>query len=395
MKIALLTPSFLPKVGGAQIFSHNISIALNNLGHDVNVYVPKHNFDDLHENFRRLLKPLPKYFYTIPRIIPILGTYFSQKYLSYIQKKENYDVWLIITTYPSGIIASSLKKDTTLILRASGEDIQKSEKLNYGVRLNKKKESEIKKTIQSYNSLVALTESVVNDFIDLDASIKSIEIIPNGVDLQLFKMTETVENIRKKLKWPIDIPIILTTGRNHPKKGYDLIPEIAYKIKNHGIDFRWYIVGKGSEKINDKITELNLEQYIKTLPPIIPTANDDNDWRFPNQRLVEMYQASDIFAFPSLLETFGMVQLEAMAAGTAVISTDAPGCKDVINDEINGLQARAGDIDHFAYQLKRLLNDEHLREKLIKNALEFVEDYKWETIAKNYERLFLKFKKPT
>ena len=106
-----------------------------------------------------------------------------------------------------------------------------------------------------------------------------------------------------------------------------------------------------------------------------------------------MYQAADIFAFPSLLETFGMVQLEAMAAGTAVISTDAPGCKDVINNEINGLQARAGDIDHFVYQLKRLLNDEYLREKLIKNALEFVEDYKWETIAKNYERLFLKFKK--
>ena len=117
MKIALLTPSFLPKVGGAQIFSHNISIALNNLGHDVDVYVPKHNFDELNKNFRKLLKPLPKYFYTLPRIMPALGTYFSQKYLSYIQKKNKYDVWLIITTYPSGIIASSLKKDTTLINR--------------------------------------------------------------------------------------------------------------------------------------------------------------------------------------------------------------------------------------------------------------------------------------
>ena len=391
MKIALLTPSFLPKVGGAQIFSHNISIALNNLGHDVDVYVPKHNFDELNKNFRKLLKPLPKYFYTLPRIMPTLGTYFSQKYLSYIQKKNKYDVWLIITTYPSGIIASSLKKDTTLILRASGEDIQKSEKLNYGVRLNNKKESEIKKTIQSYNSLVALTKSVVNDFIDLDASIESIEIIPNGVDLKLFQMTQTVENIRKKLTWPIDIPIILTTGRNHPKKGNDLIPEIAYKIKNCGIEFKWYIVGKGSEQINDKIKHLKLEKYIITLPPIIPTASNNNDWRFPNQKLVEMYQAADIFAFPSLLETFGMVQLEAMAAGTAVISTDAPGCKDVINDGINGLQARAGDIDHFAYQLNRLLNDQHLREKLIKNALEFVEDYKWENIAKNYENLFLKF----
>ena len=211
------------------------------------------------------------------------------------------------------------------------------------------------------------------------------------MDLKLFQMTQTVENIRKKLTWPIDIPIILTTGRNHPKKGYDLIPEIAYKIKNCGIEFKWYIVGKGSEQINDKIKHLKLEKYIITLPPIIPTASNNNDWRFPNQKLVEMYQAADIFAFPSLLETFGMVQLEAMAAGTAVISTDAPGCKDVINDGINGLQARAGDIDHFAYQLNRLLNDQHLREKLIKNALEFVEDYKWENIAKNYENLFLKF----
>jgi len=391
MKIALLTSSFLPKVGGAQIFSYNISIALHNLGHNIDVYVPKHNFDELHENFRTVLKPLPKYFYSIPRIMPVLGTYISQRYLSYIQKKENYDGWLVITTHPSGSIASCLKNKTALILRASGEDIQKSVTLNYGIRLNQTQESKLKKTIKSYNSLVALTKSVVKDFLELGASRQSIEIIPNGVDLEWFKKTKSTESLRKNLRWPINIPIILTTGRNHPKKGYDLIPEIANKIKNYGIEFRWYIVGKGSEKINQKISDLNLGKYIKTLPPITPNKTNSDEWRFPDKKLVEMYQASDIFAFPSLLETFGMVQLEAMAAGTAVISTDAPGCKDVIKHEYNGLQAKSGDVDDFTKQLKRLINDDRLRKELIGNSLKFVEDYKWETVAKHYEKLFLKF----
>jgi glycosyltransferase involved in cell wall biosynthesis len=101
-----------------------------------------------------------------------------------------------------------------------------------------------------------------------------------------------------------------------------------------------------------------------------------------------MYQAADIYAFPSLMETFGMVQLEAMAAGAAVVSTDAPGCRDVIKHEQNGLQAHAGDVDSFVVQLGRLLEDQALREDLSAKGKAWVQDYSWANVANQYEAVF-------
>ena len=83
-----------------------------------------------------------------------------------------------------------------------------------------------------------------------------------------------------------------------------------------------------------------------------------------------------------------MVQIEAMAAGAVVISTDAPGCRDVVTHEFNGLSSKAGDAHSFAEQLGRALKDEELRERLSKNALTFIEEYGWSQIAKSYEALF-------
>ena len=101
-----------------------------------------------------------------------------------------------------------------------------------------------------------------------------------------------------------------------------------------------------------------------------------------------MYQAADIYAFPSLLETFGLAQLEAMAAGATVVSTDAPGCRDVITHESNGLQAKAGDVDSFALQLSRLLGDPTLRAYISQNALRFADAYSWAKVGRQYEDVF-------
>jgi glycosyltransferase involved in cell wall biosynthesis len=101
-----------------------------------------------------------------------------------------------------------------------------------------------------------------------------------------------------------------------------------------------------------------------------------------------MYQAADVFAFTSLLETFGMVQIEAMAAGLAVVSTDAPGCRDVVEPGVNGLRAVAGDEASFTWELRRLLVDPALRSDLAAKGRRFAEGYGWESVARRYEDLF-------
>ena len=180
----------------------------------------------------------------------------------------------------------------------------------------------------------------------------------------------------------------MTTGRNHPKKGYSLIPAIAQELKKEKIPFHWYVVGLGTDRIKDQIDGLGLSSEISICPEIGLEHGATGDWKFPQRQLVHMYNAADIYAFPSMLETFGMVQLEAMAAGAAVVSTDAPGCRDVIFPGYNGLQAQAGSVKSFADQLRRLLLDEDLRNRISMGGLEFVKEYSWKKVSKHYIDLF-------
>jgi len=388
MKIAILTASFLPKVGGAQVFAYNAARQLAVSGNEVHVYVPAENYAALGPQFRDMLRPLPKKFYGIVRRIPVLGLYWAQRFLRRRQAAEDYDVWLVIVTFPSGYVATCLKGRVPIVLRASGEDIQKSVDLNYGLRLDPSEEARISRTIQSYDKLVALTQSVRTDFMDLGVSDESIEIIPNGVDLEWFLANRDKAEIRAELGWPQDRPVILTTGRNHRKKGYDLIPAIADKLRDRGLLFRWYVVGTGADRIDEEIRSRGLTDFVITHEEVGVAESPGREWRFPDRSLVSMYQAADVYAFPSLMETFGMVQLEAMAAGAAVVSTDAPGCRDVVIHEQNGLQAHAGDVDSFTVQLGRLLEDPALREELSEKGKVWVQDYSWTNVASQYEAVF-------
>ena len=388
MKIAILTASFLPKVGGAQVFAYNAARQLAVSGNEVHVYVPAENYAALGPQFRDMLRPLPKKFYGIVRRIPVLGLYWAQRFLRRRQAAEDYDVWLVIVTFPSGYVATCLKGRVPIVLRASGEDIQKSVDLNYGLRLDPSEEARISRTIQSYDKLAALTQSVRIDFMDLGVSDESIEIIPNGVDLEWFLANRDKAEIRAELGWPQDRPVILTTGRNHRKKGYDLIPAIADKLRDRGLLFRWYVVGTGADRIDEEIRSRGLTDFVITHEEVGVAESPGREWRFPDRSLVSMYQAADVYAFPSLMETFGMVQLEAMAAGAAVVSTDAPGCRDVVIHEQNGLQAHAGDVDSFTVQLGRLLEDPALREELSEKGKVWVQDYSWTNVASQYEAVF-------
>ncbi len=388
MKIGILTASFLPKVGGAQVFAYNAARQLAVSGNEVHVYVPAENYAALGPQFRDMLRPLPRKFYGIVRRIPVLGLYWAQRFLRRRQAVEGYDVWLVIVTFPSGYVATCLRGRVPIVLRASGEDIQKSAELDYGLRLDPSEESRISRTIQSYDKLAALTQSVLTDFMDLGVSDEAIEIIPNGVDLDWFLADRDNTEIRTELGWPQDRPVILTTGRNHRKKGYDLIPDIADNLRDRGLLFRWYVVGTGADRIDEEIRSRGLTDFVITHEEVGVAESPGREWRFPDRSLVSMYQAADIYAFPSLMETFGMVQLEAMAAGAALVSTDAPGCRDVVIHEQNGLQAHAGDIDSFTVQLGRLLEDPALCEDLSKKGKAWVQNYSWSNVASQYEAVF-------
>ena len=98
---------------------------------------------------------------------------------------------------------------------------------------------------------------------------------------------------------------------------------------------------------------------------------------------------ADIFVFPSLLEGFGNVIIEAMACGTPVVSSDCHyGPSEIISDRVNGFLVKPGNENALADAIKVLLIEENTRKQFIEKGLVRAKDFCAEDVTKEYEKVF-------
>lgn len=143
--------------------------------------------------------------------------------------------------------------------------------------------------------------------------------------------------------------MILATGRQVPYKGFRYLIEAMREVNGHLV-----LVGDGPLR-----GELQAQAAQAGLDNKITFAGQVSD-----EDLRAYYAACAIFAFPSVerSEAFGLVQLEAMAAGKPVVNTDVnSGVPYVSVHEETGLTAKVGDVQSLAGHLNTLLNNEHLQ----------------------------------
>jgi len=91
---------------------------------------------------------------------------------------------------------------------------------------------------------------------------------------------------------------------------------------------------------------------------------------------------ADLFVLSSLWEGFGNVLVEAMASGTAVISSDCPyGPAEIIEDGVSGCLVAPGDATALATKIEQVLGDEQLRARLVEGGLRRARDFNGDSIA--------------
>jgi len=162
-------------------------------------------------------------------------------------------------------------------------------------------------------------------------------------------------------------PVVLYAGRIEPGKGVDQLVEYLGRFRREtGNGLRLWLMGEAA-------MELPGEDWIE------PLGYVDDDEK------VDRFRRATVLALPSTLESFGIVALEAMAAGTPVLA-NAGGAAAVEHCE----SARAGlwyrDYAEFREALTLLLDDPALRHALQKNGASYVrENYSWPRIVKAYE----------
>ena len=386
MKIAHLIPQFYPYFGGAEVCIHNVCESLVRAGHEP-VVITTTPPPEVEAPFKYEIVHLSKRTGGLFRRFPLLGKMYLVNRLASLQKKYKFDLWQVTMGYPAGMYSVDFfrKRKIPCILRCCGDDIQKYPEINYGYRLDPAIDALAIEKYPKFNGLVALTPSVKKEYLELGIDENRIRIIPNGVNVARFAESRT-ESVKKKVFSELGIgdseKLILTVGRYHPKKGYELIPAIAAKLKEKGIKFKWVIAGKAAGLINEKFPDA-ASLGIVTLEKFAGLQADF--FSLPSQGLVDLYCAADIFVLPTLIETFGMVLVEAMAAGLPIVTTEAPGVTDVINHGVNGLKMPVGDTDSMADAIAGMFHDRDTASRLSATALKEAETkYDWKNVTSRY-----------
>ena len=183
----------------------------------------------------------------------------------------------------------------------------------------------------------------------------SAELMPPGIDLETFR----------RLDAPKRDDVLLAVGRSLPLKNLPLTVEAWRRL-----DPRPELWMFGVEP------ELGLEHGARYFE------------RPSDERVNELFNEASVFVQTSIHEGFCLPLLEAMAAGTPVVSTDAHGNRDFCRHEENCLIADA-DPDAVAAALARLLANSDLRARLVEAGLKTAADYAWERRIDRLERFYL------
>lgn len=389
MKIACIIFAPMGKMGGAQVFAFNLLGKLNEFGHDVTLYLTDCSYKDLQGKIKNCpfrIKPL---FFETARI-SLYVPFLMRQIIKGIQKREKYDLWQVIGAYPAGYVASVLSGKAPLVLRTHGEDIQKNHELNYGARLNSAKEKKIRETLNTMDRLVAMTRNMYDCYAELQVPPEKIVEIPNAVNLKRFSISNDRTATRHRYNMSGEKTLLVTVGRYHVKKGHDLIPEIADSLRQRHIDFKWLLIGNGLENLRKEINQKGLSDYIILKEEIGMTDmfGEQGEINIPNDELIELLKCSDIFVFPTRLEGFPMVLIEAMAAGIPVVTTNSPGVREIVAHNKTALLSEIDDVDSMASNIIRLIKDYDLRNNLVRESRKELSKYDRDNVANQYVKLY-------
>jgi glycosyltransferase involved in cell wall biosynthesis len=190
----------------------------------------------------------------------------------------------------------------------------------------------------------------------------------NAVKFSPNRRIQLREGARKDLGLSDNEFAILLIGNDWRKKGLQCLLEAVARLGDSR--FRILVVGQDSSSVYRKqLAPLGLDKQVQFLPP-------RSDVEF-------YYAAADVYAGPSLEDTFSLPPAEAMACGLAVITTRAAGVSEIIHHGEDGLVMEDPyDVETLSNWLGQLSRDEHWSRELGDAARKTAEQYTWERNAR-------------
>ncbi|MCD6461148.1 MAG: glycosyltransferase [Thermoplasmata archaeon] len=198
-----------------------------------------------------------------------------------------------------------------------------------------------------------------------------VHVVWDGIDPRPYGSKADVDLSRFGI--PADRPLVLFLSRVTRDKGVYTLLDCAERVhREAGAVFVVAGTGPEREALAREVSRRGVGDFFR----VVGFVSDEEK--------IGLYQRADVFVLPSKAETFGMVLLEAMAAGTPVVAAASGGILDVVRDGENGLLFPFGDSGSLADTLLRVLGDSGLRDGLIEGGRRFVNEEA--SIRKSAER---------
>ena len=199
-----------------------------------------------------------------------------------------------------------------------------------------------------------------------------VTVVRPGIDASLYAKLDR-ERCRREIRGRFGIvpdePLILFVSMNFAIKGLDHILRGLGRLRERDPEsrFRLLVIGRGDQKAYGQLArELGLGDAVVFAGAVA------------REKLPEFYLAGDLYAMPSRFDTFGIVVLEAMAAGLPVLISGSVGARDIVREGENGFVVEnPADPEAIAERIETMLNGD-VRERMGGEALKTAGESSWD-----------------
>jgi glycosyltransferase involved in cell wall biosynthesis len=212
---------------------------------------------------------------------------------------------------------------------------------------------------------------------------KDVLYLPNGVDIDRFATAEAAR-FRAAHGFAASEKIVLCVSRiDYQKNQLGLVRAFA-DFSEHHPDHRLVLIGPVTVAAYRKEIDAEVERLGLAGKVVVVEGLHPDDPLLPSA-----YRAAEMFVLPSVNEPFGIVVLEAWAAGVPVVASRVGGIPGFTVDRRNVLHVEPGNETQLSGRMAELASNAGLRQELARNAAQAVSRYAWDSVVAEYLRVYV------
>lgn len=364
------------KIGGAEIASYNLATNIGKMGHEVHVFTSSIDAYDSIEKSNNMIRHR---YGTCFRIE--MGNVSPRIF----QEPLKYDMDIVhahFSTPPAELAALryARRKKVPFVVTYHGDWQESFGSIIRRTCISAYNRLLLDRLLSAAKAIISPSRSFISQSRFLLKHSQKISVIPNGVNREDFNIPYSKQECRQMLGLENDLMLILFVGNLIMYKGPQFLISAMPRVLENVPNAALVLVGDGPmrEGLGRLTARLGVEENVRFTSYV------------KEREKILYYKASDLFVLPSTMntESFGIVNLEAMASGLPIVASRIGGIPDVVKNQENGILVRPGDPKTLANAIVRLAQNENMRKKMSANSSRKVCDYSWAKIAEVTERLY-------